>query len=258
VQDQNEADSSRETSGRGDLRHRANPPKPVARRFRPELTRLPRIHLTRAIFRRFIKVICRLLVCLFTRPHVQGVELFPQKGPALIVINHLGDADAVIGLAYIPPVIDGMAKSELYSIPLLGWIMDAYGVIWVHRGSADRKAIRAALQGLLEGRMVGIAPEGRESLSGSLEEGTEGAAYLAVKAKVPIVPITFTGTQNRLIYGNMKRLRRTPVSLTVGKAFILEPSEDFRQSVKDGTQTIMNVLARQLPPSYRGVYQETE
>ena len=59
--------------------------------------------------------------------------------------------------------------------------MDWYGTIWVHRGRPDRRALRAALNGLAEGRMLAIAPEGRESISGELEQGTDGAAYIALR-----------------------------------------------------------------------------
>jgi 1-acyl-sn-glycerol-3-phosphate acyltransferase len=144
---------------------------------------------------------------------------------------------------------------ELYDIPILGSLVQAYGVIWVHRGLPDRRAIQAALAGLREGRLVGVAPEGRESLTGGLEEGTGGAAYIALKAGVPIVPVTFIGTENYRIYSNLKRLRRTQVSMTVGPMFTLEQLPDKRESVRVGTRLIMERLAMQLPPEHQGVYQ---
>jgi 1-acyl-sn-glycerol-3-phosphate acyltransferase len=132
--------------------------------------------------------------------------------------------------------------------------MDTYGVIWVHRGRPDRRALHAVLDGLAEGRVIAIAPEGRESVSGALEEGTPGAAYLALKSGAPILPVTFTGTENRNVYGSLKRLRRAEISLTIGKPFHLDQSGNWRQAVDQGTQQIMLTLAEQLPPEYRGVY----
>ena len=55
-------------------------------------------------------------------------------------------------------------------------------MIWVHRGQPDRRAMRAALDALAEGRMVTLAPEGRQSVIGGLEEGNPGAAFLALKS----------------------------------------------------------------------------
>jgi 1-acyl-sn-glycerol-3-phosphate acyltransferase len=228
--------------------------KPWAKEVRPELTALPRLTWGRRLVRCFLPAVARFLVLALTRCTVTGLQNFPRQGPALVVVNHLGDADAMLGLAFFPTPVDALAKMELYDFPLLGGLMHAYGVIWVHRGHPDRRAIRAALQSLAEGRLVGIAPEGRESLSGGLEEGTEGAAYIALKANVPIVPVTFTGTMNNRIYPNLKRLRRTEVSLTVGPIFRLEKLPDRRASIRLGTQKIMERLASQLPPEYRGIY----
>jgi len=185
---------------------------------------------------------------------VRGLENIPSKGPVLIVVNHLGDADAVVALAKLPMTIEAFVKSELYDYPILGWVMRLYGVIWLHRGTPDRRALRIALQMLNEGRFFGIAPEGRESLSGSLEEGTEGAAVLALKSGAPILPVTFTGTENSRVYGNLKRLRRTSVTLTVGKPFHLEEMSSRREALHKGTEQIMHVIASQLPVEYQGVY----
>ncbi|MEW5868781.1 MAG: lysophospholipid acyltransferase family protein [Chloroflexota bacterium] len=231
-------------------------PKPRASRVRPELTRLPPLTPGRRLVRRLLHALTRLLVWLFVDARLSGGENYPLQGPVLVVSNHLGDADAIVGVAFSPRLPELLAKTELYDFPILGKLMRAYGVIWIHRGFPDRKALRAALQGLDEQRMVCLAPEGRESLNGALEEGTNGAAYLAFKSKAPVLPVTFTGTENWRIYGNLKRLRRTQVSITVGPPFHLQPADDWRAAIQQGTRRIMLTLADQLPLEYRGVYAE--
>lgn len=231
------------------------PPKPRTERLHPELTRLPTLTLWRRSFRLLMRGFAWTLVRLVTYTSLHGMENFPRQGAALVVFNHLGDADVVLSVAYFPRSIEALAKIDLYfDYPSLGLLMDAYGVIWLHRGHADRRALRSALHGLREGRLVAIAPEGRESLSGSLEEGTGGAAYLALKSGVPLIPVTFTGTQNAIVFNNLKRLRRSKVTMTVGPAFNLEEMDDFRLAVREGTRTIMGKLAQQLPVQYRGHY----
>jgi hypothetical protein len=69
------------------------------------------------------------------------------------------------------------------------------------------------------------------------------------------VPITFIGTENKQIYSNLKRMRRTRVAMTVGPMFTLEKLPDRREAIRLGTRTIMERLASQLPPEYRGTYQ---
>lgn len=230
-------------------------PKPQAEVIRPEITRLPELTFARRIFRKFMRALIRLVVWLFTRTNAQGLENIPRQGPALMVSNHLGDADLIVGLAYSPIEVEFISKSELHDFPVLGQLMDAYGAIWVHRGQPDRRALRIALECLRQGRILGIAPEARESLTGALEEGTGGAAYIALKADVPVVPVAFTGTENARIYGNMRRLRKTDVTLTIGKAFHLEQLPDRREAIDKGTHKIMQEIASLLPPEFRGVYE---
>jgi len=232
------------------------PPKPIAEVWRPELVALPHLTFGRRLVRAFLHGFSRLLAFVTMRATVTGLENFPTYGPALVVINHLGDADAVLLLATLPfrSPIEAIGKIELYDHWFVGPLFRAYGVIWVHRGQPDRKAIRAALDALAEGRLVTLAPEGRQSVIGGLEEGNDGAAFLALKSGAPIVPVAMTGVENSNIYGHMKRLRRATVTLSVGKPFFLQEHADRQKMIREGTRQIMESLANLLPESYRGKY----
>jgi 1-acyl-sn-glycerol-3-phosphate acyltransferase len=232
-------------------------PKPVTEIWRPELTRLPVLSWKRCAFRVFARGLVKLVCKICLKVSVQGLENFPQHGPALMVINHLGDADLPALISVLPYTPDALGKIELYDVPILGKLMDYYGIIWLHRGRPDKRAMRAALDGLAEGRVIGIAPEGRYSLTGALEEGTGGAAFLAYKSDVPVLPIAITGTENEKVYGNMKKLRRTPVQIQVGKMFRLnEQVSAKKDAVPEGTRLIMQALADLLPEEYRGAYSQ--
>lgn len=233
------------------------PPKPRAGTIRSEITRLPELNTSRCWFRKIFSGSLRLLARVFINLALSGLENFPKKGPAIIVSNHIGDLDPLLGLAFSPRLdVDVILKAELHDIPILSQLMNSYGVIWVHRGQPDRNTIRAAIQGLSEGRMIGIAPEGRESLTGGLEEGTHGAAYLALKADVPLLPVTFTGTENARVLKNIIRFHRPKVTMTIGSIFRIYSGENRRASMEAGTQKIMLTLANQLPQEYRGVYSD--
>lgn len=230
------------------------PPKPRSEVTHPGFTRMPDLTWWRRFFRHLINALAWLAVQVCTRAEVYGLHHFPKQGPVLITTNHLGDADMILGMACFPAPVDAFVKIELYHFPVLGFLLNLYGFIWLRRGRPDRKAIHAALESLQAGRLVGIAPEARESLTGALEEGTGGAAYLALKAGVPVLPVTFTGTENWRIYQNLKHFRRPAVTMTVGPAFRLEALPDRREAIRMGTHTIMATLARQLPVEYRGLY----
>jgi 1-acyl-sn-glycerol-3-phosphate acyltransferase len=223
---------------------------------------LAKLTFGRRLFRFFLRGLTKLLTFLLLRAKVSGLENFPRRGPAIIVFNHLGDADAVLMLATLPirSPAEGIGKIELNDHWLVGPIFRAYGIIWVHRGQPDRRAIRAALDALAEGRMVSIAPEGRQSVIGGLEDGNDGAAFLALKSGAPIVPVALTGTENPNVYGHLKEWKRAPVTLSVGKPFFIRehPQGDRRKTIQDGTRQIMETLARLLPEAYRGNYKSIQ
>jgi 1-acyl-sn-glycerol-3-phosphate acyltransferase len=136
-------------------------------------------------------------------------------------------------------------------------------MIWLHRGRADTCALRAALDGLAEGRIIIIVPEGRYSLTGGLEEGTDGAAFLAYKSGAPILPIAIIGSENEYVYGHMKKFRRARVHVKAGEMFklaeqakgvTLSGSKSRQEAMAVGTRQIMQALAELLPEKYRGAY----
>jgi 1-acyl-sn-glycerol-3-phosphate acyltransferase len=231
------------------------PPKPVTDVWRPELVRLPKLTRARRLFRAFSMGLLRFVAKACLNISTEGMENFPKTGPLIVVINHLGDADAVSIVSQFPRPPDALGKIELYDFPILGRLMHWYGVIWLHRGRPDKRALRSALDGLAEGRVIVIAPEGRYSLTGALEEGMGGAAFLARKSGAPILPIVVTGTENRNVYGGLKRLRRARVHVRAGEMFRLEEQAGGRQeALAGGTRRIMAALADLLPASYRGEY----
>ncbi len=230
------------------------PPKPVSQLWRPELTRLPRLHFARRLFRNLLRWLARGLIWRFTRPTLEGLENFPAQGPAILIINHLGDADAALVLAALPAAPEALGKVELHAFPILGRIMEGYGIIWLHRGRPDRRALRCALQALTEGRYVLIAPEGRYTLTGGLERGGPGAAWLALTANVPVVPIALTGTENNRVYTSLRNFRKPAITLRIGQPFRLKKSAPDREHVRQGSEQMMRALAVLLPSEYRGTY----
>ncbi len=83
--------------------------KPVSEVWRPELTRLPVLTPARRLVRGLLRGLVRFLVFCFTRAEVSGLENFPKNGPALVVMNHLGDADPSIMLAILQVLPEGLA-----------------------------------------------------------------------------------------------------------------------------------------------------
>ena len=230
-------------------------PKPITDVWKPELVRLPKLTTARKLFRIFGHSLVKFVAKICLNITVEGAENFPKTGPLLIVINHIGDSDVVAVVSQLPNPPDALGKIELYDVPIIGKMMHWYGMIWLHRGRPDIKALRSAIDGLAEKRIIIIAPEGRYSVTGALEEGSGGAAYLAYKSGSPVLPIVVTGTENENVYGNLKKLKRAKVKVIVGKMLKLNDQLETRQeAINQGTQQIMEAMANLLPEKYRGEY----
>lgn len=191
------------------------------------------------------------------RVAVEGTENVPRTGAFVLVANHCSYLDPpILGWAAghrIGRVIHFMAKAEMGSWPVLGWLATQAGVIYVRRGEADRVAQKAALDALSAGLPVALFPEGTRSRDGHLKAGHGGAAYLAMRTGAPIVPVGISGTQH--IFPGRSRLPRLPkVRVRIGAALHLahQPAERLdRGALAVGTEAIMDAIEALLPEDQR-------
>jgi 1-acyl-sn-glycerol-3-phosphate acyltransferase len=180
-----------------------------------------------------------------------------MQGPLVIASNHLNDADPGIICTRIRRPIAFMAKIELFKIPLLKQFLVGFGAFPVRRGEADLSALRLANENLKAGRAVCIFPEGtREGPAEKLTEAMPGAAIVALRNDVPILPIAIRGSGKLSLPGMFLRLdRRVKIVLTIGQPFHLErPQRLNAEAAQAGTRQIMERIAALLPPDHRGYY----
>jgi 1-acyl-sn-glycerol-3-phosphate acyltransferase len=195
----------------------------------------------------------RLLINLITRQEYFGMENIPAEPPYILVTNHLAAFDPPLLLTMCPHTIRAFAAAKHKGNPIYAFILESMGSIWVQRGEVDRQALRGALDVLKRGEVLGMAPEGtRSRVTQALQKGKTGAAYLASRANVPIVPVGLTGTEQ--IKHNLPRLRRTDVQIVVGEPFRLPEGRARGPKLDEYTDIIMRHIAELLPEKYRGVY----
>ena len=202
---------------------------------------------------RVIRVIINVLIDLLVRREYIGLENFPEP-PYILVTNHLSVFDTPILLTICPHTIRALVAAKHKRNPAFAPLLVIMGSIWVRRGEVDRQALRESLAVLKEGGVLGVAPEGtRARGTYALQPGKTGAAYLATRADVLIVPVALSGTEH--MKRNLPRLRRTDVRAVVGKPFRLPENGRVRgEKLHEYTDLIMHRIAELLPEEYRGVY----
>jgi len=136
------------------------------------------------------------------------------------------------------------------------WFVRQLDALWIDRYNADFSALRQALNRLKKGGVLVLAPEGTRSPNAALQKAWPGTSYLAAKAGAPIVPVAAVGCEDAKFFPNLKRLRRTQVTVWAGEPFKLPPVpvQNREAVLEQYTDEIMCRIAALLPPSYRGYY----
>lgn len=194
---------------------------------------------------------------LFFGLRAEGVDRIPRDGAFIIVANHCSNLDPpMLGWAtghQVGRVVHFMAKSEMRGWPLIGWLATQSGVFFVRRGEGDRAAQRYALEALANGRPLAIFPEGTRSRDGRMRAFKSGAALLAVRSGVAVVPVGIEGS-HRMFPGRARRPHPAKVVIRIGEPFRLthQPTGKIdRSALAEGTDRLMREVAGLLPPNQR-------
>lgn len=160
------------------------------------------------------------------RLEITGGENVPRTGPVLLAGNHTGFVDGPLVFLVAPRPTALLAKSEIFvrgGQRAFGWL----GLIPVHRGSADRDALRAGLAVLAGGGALAVFPEGTRG-SGQLDKVNDGLAYLALRSGAPVVPIAVDGTKDAWPRGPVVPRSRTRVRVVFGEPVSVDVAGDPR------------------------------
>ncbi len=173
---------------------------------------------------------------------LNGAELIPE-GPAIFMSNHQSNFDVLALLAAVPCQIHWIAKKELFDIPVFGRSMRNGGYIPLDRGDGRKalESIEKAAEAVRSGKSVVIFPEGTRSSDSRLLPFRRGGFILALRAGVPVVPVTINGS-GRINPANRIRIYPGEITMTIHRPVVPEYSlrrheaearlmEDVRRSI---------------------------
>jgi 1-acyl-sn-glycerol-3-phosphate acyltransferase len=205
----------------------------------------------------FLRSLIRLLVRSVANVEVFGRENIPTSGTFIIATNHIGILDIIMAYFALDRWDLFILVAEKWGkIGWIAWLGKQLNFIFIDRFNPDLKALREVMGRMKQGQVLVIAPEGTRSRTGALMEGKPGVSYLAAKAGYPIIPVALTGTEDKVILGNLKRFKRSHITVTGGPTFSLPPlpARDRDLILEQYSDEIMCRIAALLPERYRGVY----
>jgi 1-acyl-sn-glycerol-3-phosphate acyltransferase len=168
-----------------------------------------------AIARLWARVLLRIALAPVTLEHA---ERLPTRTTAVYASNHLSYYDTPVVFAKLPFQFRILAKAPLWKVPFIGWYLQRSGQVPIDQSSARAGVVSLArgAKTLAAGMPMVIFPEGGRAFNGELQPMAAGAAWMAIKAQVPLVPLTLVGTYE-LLPIHVYALRPRPLKLIVGE-----------------------------------------
>lgn len=210
-----------------------------------------------SLSQRIALALARPLVKVLISWEVKGKENVPLTGPLIVIANHVHLADPVLLALSFPRWINFMAKEQLFHYPILRHIIrwsQAFSVSRQGTIKDKRKVVEQAKDILNKGLVLGVFPEGHRSREAKLEYGKPGAAVIASRMGIPLLPVGIIGT------GELKGIgwiwRRPHIVINIGQPFKFPPVDGrlTRPQIKSLSETMMRKIAILLPPENRGIY----
>lgn len=237
-----------------------------------------------AILQSILVFMGRVIVTIFLSVKVSGLEHIPRNEAMILVSNHFSWFDGPLLMIFLPFRIAFLLAIETERVWFFRFLSRTFNLIPIWRGQVDRKAMRAALAALQEGRTIGVFPEGGidpalaevrergeqiEQIAGhtarhsaKLIRAQAGIGLLATQAQSRLLPVAVLGTEKILV--NVRRLRRTKVKIRIGDPFgpLTIPSDIPRRQRRLHLDALaheaMTKVAALLPPANRGPYQDVD
>lgn len=204
--------------------------------------------------RGLVELVCRAL----WRVEVLDRHNLPAEGAYVIAPVHRSNIDTFLAGCLTRRRIRFMGKDSLWKYRWSGALFSSLGAFPVHRGSPDREALRAAEEALKAGEPVVLFPEGTRQSGPKVQPLFEGAAFVAARVGVPIVPVGIGGSEWAMPKGS-KLVRPVKVVMVVGEP--LAPPERgeggrvsrraVRQTTEDLAQSLQGLLDRALAAAGR-------
>jgi 1-acyl-sn-glycerol-3-phosphate acyltransferase len=198
-------------------------------------------------FYAFLRVAVYWFCRLFWRVEINGREHVPTTGPFILSPVHRSNVDTLLASTVTKRRLRYMGKDAMWKYRWSAWFFTKGGGFPVHRGTADREAMRTVVHVLERGEPVVMFPEGTRQSGPVVETLYDGPAYVATRTGAPIVPVGIGGSERAMPKG-AKFIRPLKIVLVIGQP--LEPAvvaagrSAPRRAVRDLTEQLRAELQK--------------
>ena len=181
------------------------------------------------------------------RYSVKGLNNLDPKGPYIFACNHASGYDVPLAFAGLPYWLISIAKIELKSVFILGWVMKTAGHIFVDRKKSENAiaSLEKSKKSLINNpRSILLFPEGTRTMDGELGFFKRGGLMLSMDTGIPIVPIGLVGTFEMLKKGTWS-FKNQPLEIRIGnpihpKTFSNDSKNSLAKYVKSQVQALLD------------------
>jgi 1-acyl-sn-glycerol-3-phosphate acyltransferase len=210
-------------------------PVGTAERLDPAAIRMAEASWLWESLRALFRIFCRT----WLKVTISGTEHLRADSGALLLMNHLSYLDPLVAGVWLHRPVCYLARDNLFRIPLLGSLLRRTFVIPISRESTRTGSIRAGIERLQQGLLVGMFPEGTRSTSGQTERFRPGFLLLARRSSGPIHPVGIAGTERALGKGKLW-IRPARIHVVIGPAL----SDSEREQMRNGNDAELCELLR--------------
>lgn len=185
-----------------------------------------------------------LLNVVWWRTEIIGSHNLPKEGPFILAPVHRSNLDGPLMASITRRRLRFLAKGELFKYKTLGDLFISMGAISVNRDVPDRKSLNLCMSDLEAGYPLVLFPEGGRRDGPTVIELQEGAGYLALRAKVPVIPVGIAGSEE----SNPRKtffIRPVKIRIVIGEPVVFAPAEGTRvtrAAITEATDTLRTRL----------------
>ena len=201
---------------------------------------------------KLLYTVCRTVVCgftqIYTRMSIEGRQHLPPTGAYVLAPVHRSYVDTPITACVTRRRIRFMGKDSMWKYPAFGSLISALGAFPVSRGTADREALQRCVTVLAAGEPLVLFPEGERKDGPVVQPLLDGAAYIASKAGVSIIPVGIGGS-DRVMPRGAKFVFPRKVRVMIGAPIVAEAGPTGRVS-RSAVQAVSAELHSELQRLY--------